>query len=189
MRRVGILGGTFDPPHIGHVILANEVRSALQLDEVRFMPNHTPPHKKKTESISNDERLKMLELSIAGEPYFKLEKIELQSPGPSYTYNTMKQLKEKEPDTEFFFIIGSDMIEYLPKWYRIEELVELVTFVGVKRPSYSSETPYPVILVDTPQIYLSSSMIRDKVKKGKSIKFLVLPAVQQYIEVNSLYES
>ncbi|MFS0780838.1 nicotinate-nucleotide adenylyltransferase [Bacillus sp. 1P06AnD] len=189
MKRVGILGGTFDPPHIGHVILANEVRNALDLEEIRFMPNHTPPHKKKTESISNDERLKMLELSISGEPSFKLEHIELESPGPSYTYNTMKKLKEREPDTEFYFIIGSDMIEYLPNWYQIEELIKLMTFVGVKRPSYHSESDYPITLVDTPQIYLSSSMIRDKVKQGKSIKYLVLPDVEKFIEVNSLYES
>lgn len=189
MSKVGILGGTFDPPHIGHAIIANEVLTALQLDEIRFMPNHTPPHKQKTQGVTNDERVQMLQMTIADHPQFTLELVELQSSGISYTFNTMKSMIEKEPDTEFYFIIGADMIEYLPNWYHIDDLLNIVKFVGVKRPSYSEKTSYPIKLIDTPQIHLSSSMIRDKVKNGASIKYLVNPAVQQYIEENSLYET
>ncbi|MGM9928600.1 MAG: nicotinate-nucleotide adenylyltransferase [Bacillus sp. (in: firmicutes)] len=189
MKKVGILGGTFDPPHIGHAIIANEVLSALQLDEVRFMPNHTPPHKQKTEGVSNDERVEMLKLTIQDQPKFKMELRELENPGASYTYNTMKDIVEEEPDTKFYFIIGADMIEYLPKWHRIDELVELVQFVGVERPPYKTTTKYPLIMVDVPNIYLSSSIIRRKVGKGASIKYLVAPAVEKYIEENSLYET
>lgn len=189
MRKIGILGGTFDPPHVGHLMIANEVLTALQLDEVRFMPNHTPPHKQKTESISNDDRIEMLRLSIQDNEHFSLELTEIESPGTSYTYETIKWLKEKEPDTDFHFIIGADMIEYLPKWHKIDELVKLVQFVGVQRPPYHTDTQYPVKIVDAPQIYLSSSYIRNKVKDGLSIKYLVVPAVEKYIEENSLYES
>ncbi|MGM9925500.1 MAG: nicotinate-nucleotide adenylyltransferase [Bacillus sp. (in: firmicutes)] len=189
MKRVGILGGTFDPPHVGHLIVANEVLSALQLDEVRFMPNHTPPHKAKSEGVTNCERVEMLRLSIDSHPQFKLELIELESPETSYTFYTMQRLKEKEPDTEFYFIIGADMIEYLPKWHRIDELIELVQFVGVQRPPYTTNTPYPVELIDAPLVYISSSVIRDKVKHGVSIKYLVAPSVEEYIEENSLYET
>lgn len=189
MKKIGILGGTFDPPHIGHLIIANEVLTALELDEVRFMPNHTPPHKQKTDSVSNENRIEMLRLSIEDQCQFALELTEIETPGTSYTYKTIKQLKEKEPDAEYYFIIGADMIEYLPKWYNIDELVKLVHFVGVARPPYKTDSRYPVQLVDAPQIYLSSSYIREKVKAGLSIKFLVVPAVEKYIEENSLYES
>ncbi len=189
MRKIGILGGTFDPPHIGHLIIANEVLTALDLDEVRFMPNHTPPHKHKTDSVSNEDRIEMLRRSIKNQCRFSLELIEIETPGTSYTYETIKRLKEKEPDAEYYFIIGADMIEYLPKWYNIDELVKLVHFVGVERPPYKTDSRYHVKLVDAPHIYLSSSYIREKVKGGLSIKYLVEPAVEEYIEENSLYES
>ncbi|WP_042345770.1 nicotinate-nucleotide adenylyltransferase [Bacillus massiliigorillae] len=189
MKKVGILGGTFDPPHIGHVIVANEILTALELDEIRFMPNHTPPHKEKTQGVSNEDRVEMLRLSIKDNPKFTLELIELDSPGASYTFYTMEKLKEKEPDTAFYFIIGADMIEYLPKWHRIDELVGLVQFVGVQRPPFTTNTTYPIELIDAPLIYLSSSIIRKKVKNGVSIKYLVAPAVEEYIEENSLYET
>ncbi|WP_019242670.1 MULTISPECIES: nicotinate-nucleotide adenylyltransferase [Bacillus] len=189
MKKVGILGGTFDPPHIGHAIIANEVLSALQLDEIRFMPNHTPPHKQKTKSVSNEERVDMIQLTIEDHPQFVLDTIELDSPGTSYTFNTIEQLINQEPDTKFYFIIGADMIEYLPNWYRVDDLVNMVQFVGVKRPPYTVETSYPIVLIDVPQIYLSSSMIRDKVKKGETIRYLVPRTVEKYIEENALYES
>lgn len=189
MKKVGILGGTFDPPHIGHAILAQEVLTALGLDEVRFMPNNTPPHKKKTESVLNEQRVDMLRLTIDGHPKFSIEMFEVERSGTSYTYETMKALKEREPETEFHFIIGSDMIEYLPKWHEVDKLVKLVKFVGVMRPGYNGETHYPVELLDTPQVYLSSSLIRHKVKTGAGITYLVLPAVEQYIKEHSLYES
>ena len=189
MKRVGILGGTFDPPHIGHAIIANEVLQALQLDEIRFMPNHTPPHKKKTQNVSNEDRIEMLKMTIKDQPKFKLELIEQEESGISYTYETMQLLHEKESDTQFFFIIGADMIEYLPKWYRIDDLVKIIQFVGVQRPPYATETVYPVKLIDAPQIYLSSSIIREKVKQGISIQYLVAPEVESYIKEKALYES
>src|SRR6476619_1163333 len=104
----------------------------------------------------------MLEQALYDNPSFFLEKIELERKGISYTYDTMKLLTEKEPEASFYFIIGADMIEYLPKWYRIDELLELVHFVGVNRPGYNIETDYPLITVDVPQMFISSSTIRQK---------------------------
>ena len=188
MKKIGILGGTFDPPHIGHLIIAEEVREHLELDEVRLLPNNTPPHKTKT-STSNQERLDMLTLAVETNPCLTIDTIEWERTGPSYTIDTIKLLKEREVDVEIYFIIGADMIEYLPKWKQIDELSQLVQFIGVKRPGYSTETSYPVTLVEIPEIAISSSWIRKKINNGKTIKYLVPDAVKPYIEENRLYGS
>lgn len=187
MKKVGILGGTFDPPHHGHLLIANEVLSVLALDEIWFMPNQEPPHKKKSKSISNEDRLQMLELAIKGNEHFKIQTLELEREGPSYTIDTMKIIQSQYKDTLFFFIIGADMIEFLPKWYKIEELVKLVQFVGVERPRYSNDTVYPILYVDIPAINISSSLIRERLKNGKTVRYLLPDAIIQYIEESHLY--
>lgn len=187
MKKVGILGGTFDPPHFGHLLIANEVLSTLQLDEIWFMPNQEPPHKKKSESIKNEERLQMLELAVEGNAAFKVETIELHRQGPSYTVDTMKMINAQYLDHQFFFIIGADMIEYLPKWHKIDELIKLVQFVGVERPSYSRQTDYPVLYVDVPAMDVSSSMIRDRVRNGRTVRYLLPDMVINYIKEKHLY--
>ncbi len=187
MQKVGILGGTFDPPHNGHLLIANEVLSTLQLDKIWFMPNHVPPHKKKPESVIDEDRLHMLKLAIAGNPAFTIQPIELEREGPSYTVDTMKILHTEYENHQFYFIIGADMIEYLPKWYEIDVLVDLVQFVGVERPSYSTKTDYPVIYVDVPEIDVSSSMIRDRLKCRKTVRYLLPDSVIEYIEEKHLY--
>ncbi len=187
MKKVGILGGTFNPPHVGHLLIANEVLDSLQLDEIWFMPNHEPPHKKKPESVGDVERLQMLELATQDHSAFRIQPIELQREGPSYTVDTMKMINETYPAHQFFFIIGADMIEYLPRWHKIDELVKLVQFVGVRRPSYSHETDYPVLYIDVPAIDISSSMIRDRLKNGKTVRYLLPDRVIAYIEENHIY--
>ncbi len=187
MTKVGILGGTFDPPHYGHLLIANEVLSELNLDEIWFMPNQEPPHKKKSESVENNDRLQMLELSIEGNSAFKVEMIELERSGPSFTVDTMKILNERFSDHQFFFIIGADMIEYLPKWHKIDELIELVQFVGVERPEYSSKTDYPILYVDIPAFEVSSSMIRNRVQQGKTVRYLLPDRVIEFIREKHLY--
>ncbi|MFC4800870.1 nicotinate-nucleotide adenylyltransferase [Neobacillus sp. GCM10023253] len=187
MVKVGILGGTFDPPHFGHLLIANEVLAALSLDEIWLMPNREPPHKKKSESISNNDRLQMLDLAIEGNQAFKIQPIELDREGPSYTLDTMKVLNETYPGHQFHFIIGADMIEYLPKWHKIDELVKLVQFVGVQRPSYSHLTEYPILYVDVPAMEVSSSMIRERFKNGKTARYLMPDSIIHYIEENHLY--
>ncbi|OLN23423.1 nicotinate-nucleotide adenylyltransferase [Domibacillus antri] len=187
MRKVGILGGTFNPPHVGHLIMANEVLYALKLDEVRFMPNAVPPHKKLDGNVSDESRRRMTELAIEGNDSFLLETIEMNRSGTSYTIDTMRELIHKEPDTSFYFIIGADMIEYLPKWHEIDELMKLITFVGVKRPGYSTDTPYPVMLIETPEIHLSSTVLRKKAAHGEPLLYLLPDGVIRYIKENGLY--
>jgi len=187
MKKVGILGGTFDPPHIGHFIMANEVKEALGLDEVRFMPNAIPPHKE-TKGTTNEQRLKMLELGIARRNGFTLELIELERGGISYTYDTMKLLVEREPH-EFYFIIGGDSIDSLHTWYRIDELVKLVQFVGVGRPGTRGISKYNVKMIETPEVNLSSTLLRTRLSEGKSVAYLLPEAIEAYIREEGLYGS
>lgn len=188
-KKVGIVGGTFDPPHIGHLIIADQILHRYQLQEIWFMPNYLPPHKEKTSNTSAYDRLRMLELAIEDHPSFKIETIELERHGKSYTYDTMRLLRKREPNTEFFFIIGADMVEFLPNWYKIEELIKLVRFIGVNRPEYQTKTAYPIDIVTIPDVYISSSMIREKIAKGESVKYLVPNSVLQYIKEKGLYGS
>ncbi|MBE4908055.1 nicotinate-nucleotide adenylyltransferase [Bacillus luteolus] len=187
MKRIGILGGTFDPPHNGHLLMANEVLFNLGLEEIWFMPTNIPPHKKYEQHITNEDRLKLLSLAISDHPHFMLQRIELDREGPSYTYDTMKILKERYPDNNYYFIIGGDMVEYLPHWYRINDLVEIVQFVGVKRPGFAVNSNYNVIEVTVPQFEVSSSEIRSRIVKGQTTRYLLPEKVEQYIEEKNLY--
>ena len=188
MKKVGILGGTFNPPHLGHLIMANEAYHAAGLDEVRFMPNFIAPHKD-VAGASAQQRLTMTELAILGHPQFEVEDFEIKSGGVSYSFDTLTKLTEKEPDTEFYFIIGGDMVEGLPSWYRIDDLVKLVRFIGVKRPGYNIETPYPVMMIDTPELLLSSTMLRERAATGRPLAFLVPDKVEAFIREEGLYGS
>nr|WP_305147650.1 nicotinate-nucleotide adenylyltransferase [Anoxybacillus gonensis] len=188
VKKVGILGGTFDPPHYGHLLIADDVRTELKLDEIWFMPNYIPPHKDK-KVTDHVHRVNMLRMAIANDPHFRVETIELERKERSYTYDTIVLLKKRHPHTTFYFIIGGDMVEYLPHWYRIDELVQLIQFVGVKRPGYSLCTPYPIIEVDVPTFAVSSSLIRERIQNGKSVTYLLPEAVQLYIKENRLYET
>lgn len=187
MKKVGILGGTFNPPHIGHLIMANEALSALKLDEVRFMPNAIAPHKKTHTDITNENRLRMVEILTSPYPKFKVETIELQLGGISYTYRTMVELVEREPDVQFYFIIGGDMIDSLHTWHYIDDLTKLVQFVGIYRPGSFSKTTYNVLMVEAPRIDLSSTIIRRRLSNGETVKFLLPDDVLHYIQKEGLY--
>lgn len=187
MNRIGIIGGTFDPPHNGHLLIANEVYHALQLDEIWFVPNKIPPHKLEKDVVSTYHRVKMLKLAIEHEPHYSICLIELERQGPSYTYDTVIQLKKNYPDKQFYFIIGGDMVEYLPKWHKIDELLQLIQFVGVTRPGYSLHTPYAIKKIEIPEFAVSSSFIRDRFSDGGTTKYLLPEKVQSYIERNGLY--
>ncbi|AWE08120.1 nicotinate-nucleotide adenylyltransferase [Lysinibacillus sp. 2017] len=187
MKKVGLFGGTFNPVHIGHLIMANEVYAALDLAEVRFMPNATAPHKETSASATNEQRLQMVELAIEGISYFKVERFEMERGGVSYTYDTMKAMREHEPDVEFYFIIGGDMIDSLHTWYRIDELMELVHFVGVKRPGSKAKTSYNVQMVEAPEINLSSTFIRKRLQQTGPLQFLLPLTVESYIRKEGLY--
>lgn len=189
-EKVGILGGTFNPPHLGHLIIAEQVKDQLDLDRILFMPTAEPPHsstEKKT--ISSNLRVEMLDLALIDNPDFEIELIEVEQGGKNYSFDTMKALTDLYPGVEFYFIIGGDMIADLPTWHRIDELVELVQFVGIERPGFIADTDYPIIMVDTTVTDISSSTIRDKVSRGCSIKYLVPTAVKEYIELEGLYKN
>ncbi|WP_064092427.1 nicotinate-nucleotide adenylyltransferase [Rossellomorea aquimaris] len=187
-KKVGLLGGTFNPPHLGHLLLAEQVLERAQLDEIRFLPNRVPPHKQVDERVSVEQRLFMLKEAIKDNPKFSIEMIELEREGPSYTYETIKCLTQKEKNIDFSFIIGGDMIEYLPKWFRIDELQTMVRFIGVNRPSYSQVSPYDVKMIKIPTIEISSSFIRESIQKGQSIRYLVPDNVYRFIKEEKLYE-
>ena len=186
-KQVGILGGNFNPVHNQHLLIADQVGTALNLEKVYLMPEYLPPHVDEKDTIEAEHRLNMLKLAIADNPLFDIEQAELQRKGKSYTYDTMKALIAQNPDTDYYFIIGGDMVEYLPKWYKIDELVEMVQFVGVKRPGYTIDTPYPIIWLDAPMMDLSSSLICKKIAQGCSIRYLVPEAVRNYILEKGLY--
>ncbi|MGT2912095.1 nicotinate-nucleotide adenylyltransferase [Streptococcus cameli] len=187
-KQVGILGGNFNPVHNAHLVVADQVRQQLNLDEVLLMPEAIPPHVDTKETIDEFHRLNMLKMGIAGIDGLGIETIELERGGISYTYDTMKLLTEKHPDTDYYFIIGGDMVEYLPKWYKIDELVKLVQFVGVQRPRYKAGTSYPIIWVDVPLMDISSSMVRDFIQQGRVPNFLLPHEVLDYIEEKGLYQ-
>lgn len=187
MKKVGLLGGTFNPPHIGHLLMANEVREALSLDEVRLMPNAMPPHKEMSTGETNVQRLEMVKCAVA--PYDKLtyESYEIEAGGISYTYKTMQVLCAKEPDVQFYFIIGGDMVDSLHTWHHIEELLKLVQFVGVGRPGTEAMTDLPVMMVEAPQFDVSSTLIRERLANGGTVQFLLTEPVLTYIREEGLY--
>lgn len=188
MNRIGIIGGTFDPPHVGHLLIAEEVRIALELNEVWFIPTNEPPHKEKAMTDGKD-RVKMVKKAVKNNHHFKVNEIEMEREGKSYTIDTMKALKYRNPDKEFYFIIGADMVEYLPHWYKIDELMELVNFVGVKRQGYNLNSKYPITEITIPMIDVSSSMIKERLFKGQSVTYLIPESVEDFINEEHLYEN
>ncbi|KPN79600.1 putative nicotinate-nucleotide adenylyltransferase [Apilactobacillus kunkeei] len=187
-KKIGIIGGTFNPIHNGHLFIADQVRSQLGLEKVYFMPDFIPPHVDHKDAIDADDRINMVNLAINDNDKFDIEMLEIINRGKSYTYNTMVELKRRHPDYEYYFIIGGDMVEYLPKWYRVDDLFKLTHFVGVRRENYPMSTKYPVIWVDVAKLDISSTLIRKLVSNHQSIRYLVPDAVLKYIKEHHLYE-
>ncbi|WP_372632382.1 nicotinate-nucleotide adenylyltransferase [Cohnella sp.] len=195
MRKVGLLGGTFDPVHHGHLLAAETARDALGLDEVWFVPTLTPPHKPQpgTDAASRRE---MLEAAIANHSAFRVEDIELRKEGTSYTIDTVTELRGRYPDARFHWIVGSDMIRDLPNWRRAEELAEAVVFVGLERPDQPSDDALlpdyvrsKLTRAEMPPMGISSSDIRRRIREGRSVRYMLPDAVIDYIRRNGLYES
>lgn len=186
-RRVGLYGGTFNPVHNAHLLVADQAGKALCLDQVLFLPDAQPPHVDQKEAIDAQDRVAMLRLATANNSFFGLELDEVNRGGKSYSYETVKRLQERHPDTDYYFIIGGDMVDYLPKWYRIDDLVKMVHFVGVRRPGARNHSDYPVIWVDVPEVDFSSTDIRQRVANGQPIRYMVPSAVEDYIEEHHLY--
>lgn len=186
MKRIGMLGGTFDPPHIGHLLIADEVKHVLQLDEIWFIPTNEPPHKKQAVT-SNENRMRMLELMIEKEPYFQINPIELRRKGKSYTIDTVNELRQLETNAQFYFIIGADMVMSLSTWKDIDDLLTKVQFVGVGRPGFVLETNYSIETVSFPLLEISSTDIRKRILEGKPFKYFLAHEVYVYIKEHGLY--
>ena len=188
-HRVGIYGGTFNPIHNAHLLVADQVGHSLSLDQVRFMPDAMPPHVDHKTAIDAKLRLAMIKLAIQDNPLFGIEESELRLGGVSYTYDTMKKMIEQHPTTDYYFIIGGDMVDYLPKWHRIDELVRLPRFhfVGVRRPGAKNESAYPVIWVDVPLVSFSSTDILRRIAQGLPIRYMVPDVVAAFIKEHHLY--
>lgn len=198
---VGVLGGTFDPIHMGHLIIAEEVRARLGLGEVLFVPAGQPWLKlNNANSISSAEhRLEMVRLAIADEPAFRLSAMEIDRPGPSYTVDTIAELRSQiGADDKLFFILGWDNLNQLPRWHQPLRLVKLCRLVPVRRVDFASpdldslEAAIPglsqsLVMLDTPQIEISSSEIRARVARGLSIHQLVPEPVERYVIEHGLY--
>lgn len=189
-RRIGIYGGTFNPVHNAHLLVADQVGHALRLDQVKLMPDAIPPHVDHKTAVAADLRLAMLKLAVADNPLLGIEDYELRRGGVSYTYQTMKHLIDQHPDTDYYFIIGGDMVDYLDKWFRIADLVKLPRFhfVGVRRPHAKNETNYPVVWVDIPEVDISSSDIRSRIRRGQSVNYLLPAKVATFIKEHHLYQ-
>lgn len=189
MRKIGLIGGMFDPPHFGHLLIAERAREVCQLDEVWFMPTKTPPHKTGSNLCKDEQRIEMVKLAIETNPNYKLSLVEFERIGPSYTIDTIKQLKADYTEADFYFIIGGDMIEYLPKWKDIDELLTLITFVGLKRPGHNCTFIYSdkIKIIDAPQLEISSSEIRERSLKQRSIRYLLPEAVIEFIKEQEIY--
>lgn len=195
MKRIGVMGGTFDPIHIGHLVAAESALEALQLNEVWFMPTHMPPHKLQKSEVTAEQRVEMVRLAIESNEAFHLCTWEMEHGGVSYTLETVTWLQEEYPEVEWFWIIGGDMVNYLPKWNGINELMERICFIGVQRPGSTwevEELPEAwrsrIIPAPMPQIDISSTDIRTRIEEGLSIRYLVPDAVLQYSQRWGLYE-
>lgn len=187
--RIGILGGTFDPPHFGHLMIAEEVLHRCRLDAVWFMPSPSPPHKTRFRITPSHHRIEMVKKAITGNERLFLSLAEFERKGPSYTYDTVKTLLTEHPRDRFFFIIGADMVEDLPNWHRADELVRLVTFIGVGRPGFSLESQYAdhIWEVDTPEFAMSASFLRERFKKNGNTRYYLPDDVRKYIMEKGLY--
>lgn len=186
--KIGILGGTFNPVHIGHLILAEEAREKLALEKIIFVPAFLPPHKDSSDIAAAPERLKMVKIAIRGNKYFFASDIEINRDGRSYTIDTIKEFKRKYPDDELYFIIGSDLLQYLDDWKDVNEVIKLVKFIAVTRPGFPLEKiPAYIKTMAIRAVDVSAFEIRRCVRENKSFRYLVPDEVFNYIKKNKLY--
>ncbi|MBN1914158.1 MAG: nicotinate-nucleotide adenylyltransferase [Candidatus Omnitrophica bacterium] len=188
--QIGILGGTFNPVHIGHLILAEEAREKLALDKIIFVPAYLPPHKDNAQIVSAKHRYAMLRLATKTNRSFLVSGIEIKRAGRSYTIDTLKDLKKIYPEDELSFIIGSDLLNYLEEWKDLREIIEMVKFIVATRPGYPLEKiPSYIKTVAIRAVDISAFEVRQAVKEGRSFRYLVPEAVCKYIINNRLYKN
>jgi nicotinate-nucleotide adenylyltransferase len=184
LKKIGIYGGSFDPIHHGHLILAREAREILDLETVIFVPAAVSPFKGRAAAASGDMRLKMLQAAIEGEEGFAIDDCELRRPPPSWTIDTVLEIQRRETDSEIHLLIGEDTVATLDRWRRFDELREMVRFVVLDRTGSQMQRNY---LVVRRKVDISATDIRKRVARGQSIRYLVPPAVEEIIQRQKLY--
>ena len=197
MAQLGILGGTFNPPHLGHLVMVQDALDQLALDRVVLMPVSRPPHKEAPEDPGADVRLELCRLAAAGEPRVEVSALEIERGGASYTVDTLRALHDREPEHALTFIVGGDMAHSLPAWREPEAILRLARLAVAERdglsraeiarrlePLHSGDS---VVFFDMPRIDLSSSAIRQRVAAGRPIRYLVPDAVAEAIRARRLY--
>ena len=197
-KKIGIMGGTFDPIHFGHLVIANEVLDKYNMEKIIFIPAGNPPHKK-TPNASSSDRYLMANLATISNDKFVVSNIEIMKEGKSYTMNTVKELINTYGDTEFYFITGADALIDLPNWHEPDKLLKLCKFIAVSRPGFNlleiektiqtikNQYDGQIELLQVPMLQISSTDIRERIKIGRSAKYLLPETVEQYIIKNNLY--
>jgi nicotinate-nucleotide adenylyltransferase len=189
-RRIGVMGGTFDPIHHGHLVAASEVAAALSLDEVVFVPTGEPWHKKPVSSA--EHRYLMTVIATAANPQFTVSRIDIDRPGVTYTVDTLRDLLALMPDADLFFISGADAIAQILAWKEVDEIWSLAEFIAVSRPGHNLELPEApegnISVLEVPALSISSTNIRQRAGASKPIWYLVPDGVVQYIAKHKLYE-
>jgi len=198
--RIGVFGGTFDPVHLGHLILAEQCRDQAKLDEVWFVPSAQPPHKSDKNLTRFEQRCDMLELAIAGHPAFRVDRVEKERAEPSYTAVTLQQLHARHPGNDFFLLLGSDCLPDLPNWYEPRKVIAQASLLVVPRPGamlWTAERLATALGVEIsavrlqfvacPPIDIASRELRRSIADGMSIRYMVPRAVEEYIRERKLY--
>jgi len=190
-RRIGVMGGTFDPVHHGHLVAASEVQARFDLDEVVFVPTGQPWQKSEREVSAPEDRYLMTVIATASNPRFSVSRVDIDRPGPTYTVDTLTELKAAHPDADLFFITGADALEQILSWRRADDVFDLAHFIGVTRPGYelvdTHLPPGAVSLVEVPAMAISSTAVRARTASGLPVWYLVPDGVVQYISKRRLY--
>ena len=190
MKRIGVFGGTFNPIHNGHIVIAEEVLRVLNLNKIIFVPANIPPHKEQSRIAQARDRYKMVELALEYNNNFEASDIEINRDGPSYSIDTISELKSKySNEEEFYFIIGADTTPELSQWREINKLLKIIKFVVINRPKYPlKDIPQGALRIQIKGINISSSKIRELLEKNESIHSLVPETVEKYISKKGLYK-
>ena len=189
VMRVGILGGTFDPIHIGHLIAASSVYEALNLDSVVFIPAGDPWQKRDRDLSTGQQRLEMVKLATENDSRFQVSDLEITRSGPTYAVDTVLEWKRLNPNDELFWIVGSDALSGIPSWHEWEAFVTEVTIVAVNRLGKNDSVPFDFVSVDMPEVRISATELRDRFTDGLDTQYLVPKQVSQYISDQGLYQA